>query len=338
VTGGEIYFIDTEAGRALHYSDQFKFQHVPFEAPFGSLDYLQVIRQCVDAGAAVTIIDSASHEHEGEGGYLQTHDREVERLSRGDEGRRHAVNFPAWAKPSRERRQLINGIVQLNTNLIWCFRAKEKVKPEKRNGRTEVVEQGFMPISGDELLYEMTLNALLTPRARGVPTWDSNYPGERKMMKLPHQFKWLENRDAPLDEEAGRRLADWARGGDCPDPAAATPDIAEVEREMAAAAEKGTESLRVYWSKLSPADQMALRPVLESTYKPIAKAADQGGTITLLVRRATTVTGRKACSLAESSAGVSRFANSRYRACTCPPVRGRETAAAQPVARSGCYR
>src|SRR5689334_3112922 len=47
VTGGDVYVVDTEAGRALHYADRFKFQHMPFEAPFGSLDYLQVVRQCV---------------------------------------------------------------------------------------------------------------------------------------------------------------------------------------------------------------------------------------------------------------------------------------------------
>ena len=32
--GGEIFFIDTEANRALHYADDFKFLHVPFYAPF----------------------------------------------------------------------------------------------------------------------------------------------------------------------------------------------------------------------------------------------------------------------------------------------------------------
>ena len=50
VAGGDIYVIDTEANRALHYADTFKFQHVPFSEPFGSLDYLAVLRQCVCAG------------------------------------------------------------------------------------------------------------------------------------------------------------------------------------------------------------------------------------------------------------------------------------------------
>ena len=38
VTGGDIYFIDTEAKRALWYADEFKFRHVPFNEPFSPDD------------------------------------------------------------------------------------------------------------------------------------------------------------------------------------------------------------------------------------------------------------------------------------------------------------
>src|ERR1700749_2602141 len=72
VSGGDIYFIDTEARRALPSADQFKFRHLEFNAPFGSLDYLAAIEHCVKAGAKVIVIDSMSHEHIGPGGYLQT--------------------------------------------------------------------------------------------------------------------------------------------------------------------------------------------------------------------------------------------------------------------------
>ena len=35
VSGGDIFVIDTEARRALHYADRFKFRHIAFPAPFG---------------------------------------------------------------------------------------------------------------------------------------------------------------------------------------------------------------------------------------------------------------------------------------------------------------
>src|SRR5262245_7624735 len=63
VTGGDIAVIDTEAKRALHYSDHFKFKHLDFRAPFSSTRYLEAFRYCVDQGAKVIVTDSMSHEH-----------------------------------------------------------------------------------------------------------------------------------------------------------------------------------------------------------------------------------------------------------------------------------
>ena len=80
VLGGEIFHVDTEASRALHYADQFKFHHVPFGPPFASLDYLEAIQHCARRGARIIIVDSMSHEHEGQGGHLDFHAKEEVRL------------------------------------------------------------------------------------------------------------------------------------------------------------------------------------------------------------------------------------------------------------------
>src|SRR5271156_81150 len=88
VTGGDIYAIDTEARRLLHYADQFKFKHIQFDPPFGSLDYLAAIKHCVDQGANVIVIDSMTHEHSGPGGYLQTQEAEVDRMAGSDYAKR----------------------------------------------------------------------------------------------------------------------------------------------------------------------------------------------------------------------------------------------------------
>ncbi len=58
VAGGDIYGIDSEARRMLHYADRFKFKHIQFDAPFGSLDYLAAIRYCASQGAKVIIINA----------------------------------------------------------------------------------------------------------------------------------------------------------------------------------------------------------------------------------------------------------------------------------------
>ena len=220
VAGGDIWCIDTEARRACHYADRFKFRHIPFSAPFSPLDYLAAIEHCVRGGAKIIIVDSMSHEHEGPGGVLEWHTAEVERFSRGDASKEERVNMLAWSAPKAARRRLINTFSQLGCNLIICFRAKEKLKivPGK-----PPLPLGWMPIGGDEYVYEMTASCLLLPRADGVPTWRSEMPGEWAMMKLPEAFQAIIGA-GQLDEEKGQRMAEWATGSASTSWAIPSPD------------------------------------------------------------------------------------------------------------------
>ena len=201
----------------LHYADRFKFRHMPFSAPYGSLDYLAAIRQAKAVGGKVIVVDSMSHEHEGPGGLLDFWESEIDRMAGDDWGKRERVKMLAIQKPKGARRTLINGMLQIDgVHFIFCFRAKESAKPVKNleTNKTEVVSQGFMPIAGDEFVFEMTLNALLLPNAGGVPTWESPERGEKLMIKLPIQFREaLLKSKIPLDETLGERLAKWAVGG-----------------------------------------------------------------------------------------------------------------------------
>jgi hypothetical protein len=215
VRGGEIAYIDTEANRALHYADYFKFHHIPFVAPFGSLDYLAAIKFAEKkAAGGVIVIDSMSHEHEGEGGMLETHEAELDRMAGTDYQKREAMKMLAWGKPKNARRRLINSMLQMNTSFVLCFRAKDSSKPVKKEGeKTKVVHMGFMPIAGTEFVFELTASALLLPGAKGVPTWTPDEVGEKMMVKLPEQFKKLFADGKPLSRDHGRFLAEWARGG-----------------------------------------------------------------------------------------------------------------------------
>lgn len=204
-----IYVIDTEARRSLWYADKFKFQHIDFQAPFGSLDYLAAIQHCVSKGARTIIIDSQSHEHEGVGGVLEFHETEAERLSKAWGCSRDKANMSAWAKPKSQRRQLLNTILQMPINFIFCFRAKEKIDLKGPKPKT----MGWMPIAGEEFIYEQTLNCLLMPNAGGVPSWQPEEMGEKAIIKLPEQFKSIFAKQQPLSEEIGQKLAAWARGG-----------------------------------------------------------------------------------------------------------------------------
>lgn len=268
VVGGDIFFIDTEARRALHYADKFKFRHLPFKAPFGPLDYLAAIEHCVNKGAKTIVIDSLSHEHEGPGGVLEMHEQEVQRLCQLWNAKPAATQMAAWSQPKKQRRRLINTILQLNVNLICCFRAKEKLKIQRGK---DPIDMGWMPIAGEEFVFEMALCCLLLPGAKGVPTWQSDYPGERMMMKLPGQFVDLFGEVKQLDEDTGSRLAEWSAGVAAPKP----PTVAEYEACKDAAAFDALETRRsAIWKSLNGAAQKPLKAASDSAKTRLSKPAE----------------------------------------------------------------
>jgi hypothetical protein len=285
VTGGDIFGIDTEARRALHYADMFKFRHVQFDPPHGSLDYLAAIEQSYAAGGRIVVVDSMSHEHSGVGGMIEFQERELDRLAGDDPAKRERMKMLAWQRPKAARRRLIDRMLQINANFIFCFRAKETVKPVKIAGKVEIVPQGFMPIAGDEFLFEQTVNILLLPKSGGVPTWESENVGEKLMMKLPQQFTGLFAEPKPLDEATGRALAEWASGGVARDQplqesarGPGRPDSVDVEKldgELAEAAKYGTAALLVKWETFSKAERKICKAALDRRHKVVALAADK---------------------------------------------------------------
>lgn len=260
-SGGDIYVIDSDNSRALHYAglktaagSTINFKHIPFSAPHDALAYRDAIRYCEQQKAGVIVVDTLSKEHDGEGGMLEAHDTELDRLAGNDFRKRESMSMLAWAKPKAARRKLIQAIQELETHALFTYRAKQGVKPVKVNGKTEVVQQGFTPIAGDEFVFEMTLNALLLPHSGGVATWESEFVGERMMIKLPEQFAGLRTRKEPIDEKLGRHLAKWATGG--------------VARPVATEQPKPAETVAERPTPAAPDDFPGDRPAADVTTAP----------------------------------------------------------------------
>ena len=273
VNPGPIFVIDTEAGRALQYADKFAFHHVPFGAPFSPSDYLDVIKYCIDNGATNIVIDSMSHEHEGPGGLLAMHAEEHKRM-----GGKQATSGFAWTKPKQEHRLLINTILQFSCNFVFCFRARQKLDWNKKdaNGkRMDPEPLGFMPIGDETWMYEFTMQALLLPGARGVPTWDSKMPGEKEhVIKLPEFFKGTFAESPQLTEDIGEAMAKWAAG----DSAVEKKSAAQLIAEFAACSEPSEfrrlgEVTKASWSALPKEDRPRVKAASEQCAKKIEDAA-----------------------------------------------------------------
>jgi energy-coupling factor transporter ATP-binding protein EcfA2 len=273
VCGGDIYVVDTEARRALHYADHFKFRHLPFGAPFGPLDYLAAIEHCVRKGAGTIVVDGMSHEHEGPGGVLEMHEAELNRMAGQDRGKRERMTMLAWQKPKSERRRLINSLLQMNANFVFCFRAKEKIRIQRG---AEPLPLGFQPIAGEEFVYELTLKCLLLPGASGTPTWTSDMQGEKLMMKLPEQFRDTFAKSPQLTEDIGQRLAAWAAGSDAAQMLPMTAD--ELVASYAAVSDPATmrqlEAQReAAWKKMPATDKTRVKSAAEAAKERIERAA-----------------------------------------------------------------
>lgn len=257
VTGGDVFMVDTEARRGLHYADSFKFRHVSFGAPFSPLDYLSAIEHCVKKGAKTVIVDSMSHEHEGPGGVLEMHAAEVQRMSRGDAAKAERVKMLAWQKPKSDRRRLINTLLQIPCNFIFCFRAKQKLKLVRG---AEPENLGYMPIAGDEFVYEATLKLLMLPGANGVPVLQSGFEGEAAMIKVPGQFRQLFAQPQQLSEDIGEALARWAAGTAAPPQLTAAELLRRYEACSDAATLRTLEGTRrALWPKTKADEKTALK-------------------------------------------------------------------------------
>lgn len=244
---GETPFavIDTEAGRAKHYADRFRFDHGDLEAPFSPDAYCEAIVAADKAKYPVIVVDSASHEWAGEGGILDWQEHELDRMAGDDWKKREACKMAAWIKPKMSHKAMVNKLLQVRAHVILCFRAEPKVEIAKENGKTVIREKqslvglhGWIPICEKNLPFEMTASFLLMADRPGIP----------QPIKLQEQHRPFFPLDAPITEQSGMRLAEWAKGGE----AAPASDHATLLARIRAASvslELSDETKKSMWAR-----------------------------------------------------------------------------------------
>jgi hypothetical protein len=202
--GNRFAVIDTENRRALHYADQFQFDHCELSPPFESQKYAAAIEAADNAGYGAIVVDSCSHEWASEGGVLDFQEHELDRMAGDDYKKREACKMAAWIKPKSNHKQMVQRLLRCKANLILCFRAEEKTKTEKGpDGKTHIIPMGFQPVCSKEMPYELTVSFLLSIEK----------PGIGQPIKLQEQHKVIFPTGKLLDESAGKAASEWAKGG-----------------------------------------------------------------------------------------------------------------------------
>ncbi len=201
--GGPIVMINAEGPRGHQYAEKFKYLACDMTPPHRYTKYSEVLREAakLTPAPAVVIIDSASHAHDGPGGYLEWHEEVLDRMAGTDYKKRERSTFAAWVEPRAAENEFIYAMNEVPCSVILCFRAKEKIKivPGK-----EPIDLGWQPIAGERVAFETIFTLMLPPHSKGVP--------DLEISDLREPFDALIPKGKPIDEELGRQLAAWARG------------------------------------------------------------------------------------------------------------------------------
>jgi len=112
----------------------------------------------------------------------------------------------AWSEPKKRHKKVMNHtIIRYPVLLIFCLRAERKIKFVKVDGKTKIVDAGFMPICEKGFMFEMLVSCMM----EGVPEGKPGVPIHIKQLEpdLEPVFKSGEQ----VNEKTGERLAAWAK-------------------------------------------------------------------------------------------------------------------------------
>jgi hypothetical protein len=239
----KVGFICTENRRGRLYSDALRDEHGVIHKfligdltpPFSPARYIEAIQAFVDAGVEVLVIDSVSHEWEGQGGC------EDIAHAPGRDGR--APKNPRWNEAKREHKSFMNAMLQSPLHIIACMRAREKVKLQKvvRDNRevTEYVPQGVLPIQEKNFTFELTASLML---------WNGGK--SREIIKCPAELQGIfgtagEWAEGYLTAAQGKALRDWVDGAKSVD-----DEVKRARDSLQLVCEQGMEALQKAWTAL----------------------------------------------------------------------------------------
>ena len=249
---GKIGFIDTENKRSRFYADVAGgFDVIDLDPPFTSGRYIEAIKAFEKAGYTAIVVDSISHEWEGSGGVLEQAEAIEERTKR--------AGLHCWQKPKAGHKKLMNELLQTRAHLIFCCRVKEKVVQAKgRDGKTEIINEGFVVVQEKSFIYEMTVSMMLEEGTH-VPL----------LQKCPGDLLNAFPQGSRITTQIGNAVSQWSNEGRAID-----TELEDAKREGLMIANQGVAPLTKWWAAMTPAKKKVLES-FKDTLKSIASAHDQ---------------------------------------------------------------
>jgi hypothetical protein len=189
----KVGVIDTEHGRSkLYANSEFDgvrighFLHIDFVPPYSTERYNMAVHAMKQAGCEVIILDSLSHNWQGEGGIVDTH------------GKMSGNSFQNWGKLSSETNDLIKTITRNDTHIFATLRTKQEYVVELNSeGKSVPKKVGTKPVQKDEMEYEFMLNFTIGIDHIAETSKDNTRMFEGNPIKLSPEvgkklYRWLE--------------------------------------------------------------------------------------------------------------------------------------------------
>lgn len=219
----KIAVIDTENGSAELYSNLGEYNVLTLAPPFSPENYIKAIKMCEDAGMEVVIIDSVSHEWDGDGGCLDIHSA-------------LGGQFAHWAKVTPRHKAFIDAILQSSCHIITTTRRKQEydlVKNDK--GRVEPVKVGTKEVTRDGFEYELTLNFELI--------------NDKHLARASKDRTGLfaDKPEFVINKETGKLILEWCNKGEQVEVKPKTNPIDEAIDEMMS--QQDLNGVKAVWAK-----------------------------------------------------------------------------------------
>ena len=141
----KIALIDTENGSGDLYSDLGDYNVIGLEAPYSPERYIQGIKMCESNGIECIVIDSITHEWDGEGGCLDIQNKLGGR-------------YQDWAKVTPRHNNFIQAILTSSCHVITTVRRKQEYEMSDVGGKKNVEKVGTKEVTREGFEYELTVN------------------------------------------------------------------------------------------------------------------------------------------------------------------------------------
>lgn len=186
----KILMINTEQSRGQYYANEFDYDIIDMEAPHNPERYVEAINFAVEQGYDILIIDSSSHEWEGEGGCLDLH-------------KQAGGTYQSWGKVTPRHDRFIQAIADSPIHIIATMRGKDQYEMSKDDrGKASVTKLGVGAKQRDGFEYEFTVTFLLDQKTNIAEQQKDN----------THIFSGKSG--VILSEEYGRKIIQWANSGE----------------------------------------------------------------------------------------------------------------------------